>query len=227
MTTEQGEQTEPADVRDLVHWWTLKWWEFLPNAYRADRHINPEIGGYPMLRYMEGVGRIAGQVRDLTDAIWSGEFMNPATTPDSALSWLAQLMGTDETGRRMPTPELRQYLVDMSAEGRVAVGTKLHIQAVAKNFLTGDRRVAVVPSSKKLHSLILVVAEADMPDLDVEAFIGKVRASGVVPAGHEIVVSLAVSTWDDWEKAAGETWDDLEGRVKTWAESDALGVVLE
>lgn len=215
------------ETLDRIHPWTRSWWDFLPSVYRNDRVQNPEIGGYPMLRFMNGIGQIAGEVRDLTDAVWRGEFMNPATTPDHALSWLAQLMGTDERGRRMPNAELRQFLVDMSAEGRVAVGTKLHIQNVAKNFLTNDRRVAVVPSTQRRHSLILVVAENDMPGLNVPAFITKVRESGVVPAGHEIVVSLAVSTWDGWSEAAGVTWDDLESRVKTWSESDALGVVLE
>lgn len=215
------------DVLDQVHPWTKSWWDFLPAVYRNDRVQNPEIGGYPMLRFMEGIGRIAGEVRDLTDSVWKGDFMNPATTPDHALSWLAQLMGTDERGRRMPNDELRQFLIDMSAEGRVAVGTKLHIQAVAKNFLQNERRVAVVPSAQRLHCLILVVAENDMPDLDVPAFITKVRESGVVPAGHEIVVSLAVSTWDGWTEAAGVTWDDLEANVTTWSESDALGMILE
>lgn len=227
----EGEPNKSASYRvdtvDRVHPWTWSWWKFLPEAYRGDRYQNPEIGGYPMLRFMEGAGRIAGEVRDLTDRIFDGRFMNPATTPASALPWLAQLMGTDELGRQKPPEALRSFLVDMSAEGRVAVGTRAHIQHAAKTFLQGERRVVVVPSPENPHRLILLLAEADTPGLDIPAFMAKLRASGVVPAGHEIVVSLAVSTWDDWETAAGISWDDLAKKAKTWAESDALGVVLK
>ena len=182
---------------------------------------------FPLLRYMDGAGRIAGEVRDLVDALWSGEFMDPATTPASSLRWLAQLLGVGEGMRELTDAEVRQFLVDLAEQGRPATGTRSHIGNTVKQFLNGDRRVAVVPSKSRPHSLILILREDEVPNADLPALIAKVRATGVIPAGHELTASTAVPTWDQWEAAAGVTWDDREDAARTWSEADSLGVNIE
>lgn len=182
---------------------------------------------YPLLRYMEGIGRIAGEVRDLVDSLWGGQFMNPPTTPGSALPWLAQILGVDENARMMSEPNLRQYLVDLMDQGQTATGTRSHIANTAKQFLTGERRVSVVPSKSRQHSIILVVREDEVPGADLAALVAKVRSTGVMPAGHELTVSTAVPTWDEWTAAAGATWNERESAARTWSEADSLGVNIE
>lgn len=187
---------------------------------------------YPLLRFMEGPGQIAGQVRDLSDGLWSGEFMDPANTPDSALRWVAQLMGVSATTRNQSPAELRAYLVDLSVNGRPASGTRADIANAARKFLTGDKQTIMVTSPTKQHSLIMLVREDELPGADVDepaalaALVAGVRASGVVPAGHELTAQIAAPTWDQWESAAGATWDTRDAAAPTWTAADSLGVTI-
>lgn len=193
---------------------------------------NVEKQAYPLLRFMEGVGQIAGQVRDLSDGLWGGEFMDPRNTPDSALRWVAQLMGVSATIRNEPAADLRAYLVDLADNGRPASGTRADIANAARRYLTGDKQTIMIPSPTKQHSIIILVKADELPGADVDApaalldLAVKVRATGVVPAGHELVALIASPTWDQWETAAGATWADLEAAARTWTDSDSLGVTI-
>jgi hypothetical protein len=187
---------------------------------------------YPLLRFMDGPGQIAGTVRGLSDGLWSGEFMDPRNTPDSALRWVAQLMGVSATIRNQSPADLRAYLVDLADNGRPASGTRGDIANAARKYLTGDKQAIMIPSPTKQHSLIMLVREDELPGADVDqpaalaALVASVRATGVVPAGHELVALIAAPTWDQWETAAGMTWAELEAAAPTWTRADSLGVTI-
>ncbi|QKY79797.1 minor tail protein [Arthrobacter phage Bumble] len=218
-----------VETLDEVHPWTRSWWEGLPTAYRdADARQSPEVGGYPLLKWMEGIGSVAGEVREISDALWDGVYTDPGRVPDGApLRWLAQMLGAPAAQRTKTDLELRQYLIDLVGTGRAAVGTRRAVYEVSKYFLTGDRQVNVVPSATTPHRIVLLVRADEVPGGDLAALAAKVKASGAVPAGHDVLAQAVVSTWDSWSSAAGVSWDEREARVVTWNESDSLGVVIE
>lgn len=187
---------------------------------------------YPLLRYMEGIGQIAGQVRDMSDGLWSGEFLEPQNTPDVALRWVSQLMGISAKIRNQPSAELREYLVDLAVNGRPSSGTRRDITNAARKFLTGAKQATAVPSPTKQHSIVMLVREDELPGADVDAtaalaaLVAGVRSTGVMPAGHELTAQLSNPSWDDWEAAAGTTWADREAVARTWTEADSLGVTI-
>lgn len=187
---------------------------------------------YPLLRYMEGIGQVAGQVRDVSDGLWSGEFLEPQNTPDAALRWVAQLMGVSATIRNQSPADLRAYLVDLAENGRPASGTRRDMTNAARKFLIGAKQATVIPSPTKLHSLVMLVREDELPGADVDqpaalaALVASVRATGTVPAGHELTAQIASPTWDQWETAAGATWTTREAVARTWTEADSLGVTI-
>lgn len=188
---------------------------------------------YPLLRFMEGIGQTAGQVRDISDGLWGGEFLEPTNTPDSSLRWVAQMMGVSKTTRDLPVADLRAYLVDLAENGRPASGTRRDISNAARQFLTGTKSTVMVPHPSRLHALVMIVREDELPGADVDlpaalaTLVNGVRASGVVPAGHELVAQTAAPTWDQWETAAGATWTTREAAARNWTEADSLGVTIE
>jgi hypothetical protein len=131
-----------------VHEWTRRWWEMLPDAYQEiDATQSPEVGFFPLLRFMDGPGRIAGENRDLSDLMWSGDFATPALVPEPSLKWLAQMLGTPKAQRDIAPDALRAYLLDVVANGQPATGSKQNIVDAAKRFLVGaDRQAAVQPN---------------------------------------------------------------------------------
>lgn len=206
-----------------VHPWTLAWWSTLPHAYRdADAVQSPP---FPLLRWMDGIGRIAGEIRELSDSLWAGDLTDAERAPDAAVRWLAQMLGVDETQRARALPDLRNYLLDLNTTGRPAVGTRAAISEVARRYLTGDKQVGVMPSSTTPFTIVLLVRATEVPGGgDLAAFAETIKAAGVVPAGHNLIAVNAVPTWDEWEAAAGVTWDEVEGKARTWNDADALGV---
>jgi len=193
---------------------------------------NAFSANYPLMRYMEGIGQIAGQLRDVSDGLWDGEFLDPRNTPDAALRWVAQLMGISETIRNQPAADLRDHLIDLADNGRPASGTRGEIGNAARRYLTGTKQVAVVPSPTVPHRLVLLVSADELPGADVNLgdalgnLVGQVRKTGVVPAGHELKAQIATPTWDQWEAAAGATWTTRQNAARTWTEADSLGVTL-
>lgn len=216
------------DTIDLVHPWTRTWWDALPHAYKeADEAMNPELGGYPLLRWMNGVGQLAGEMRQLSDDLWAGKFTNPATAPNSALRWLAMMLGLSSQHRQQPDDVLRERLLTLTNVGRSSAGTRAMIAESAKAFLIPGAQARVEPSSTRPHVLIMYVRAYEVPDDNLPGLAAKVNAAGFVPAGHIVECKPVISTWDSWEDAAGETWAEKEENIKTWNESDSAGVVLE
>lgn len=210
-----------------VHPWSLRWWSSLPGAYRdADARQNG-TGYYPMLRWMDGIGRIGGEMRDLSDSLWAGDLTDVHKVPDDAVRWLAQMLGVGAAQRVLSTADLRAYLVELTTNGRPAVGTRAAIAEAARRFLTGDKQVGVVPSSTTPHTIVVLVRASEVPGGDLAALAANIRAAGVVPAGHNLTAVNAVPTWDTWLAAAGTTWDQVEGKARTWNDADSLGVNIQ
>lgn len=211
-----------------VHEWTKRWWESLPPAYQTvDAAQNPELGGFPLLRWLDGIGQIGGRMREISDGLYDGIYTNPHTTPDSALRWLAMMLGMSDSQRNQPPEQLRERLVTLTTVGRSAVGSRAMIGESAKPYLAPGAQVRVAPSSTRTHTIILYIRAFDIPDDDTERVKNEVRAAGFIPAGHAIDIVPVQSTWDLWEQTAGATWDEKEANIKTWNDSDSAGVVIE
>ncbi len=205
-----------------VHPWTQRWWESLPTQYqKADAAAD-----YPMRRWMDGIGRMGGEMRQVSDDLYGGLYTNPALVPDRAVQWLAQMMGVPERQRSGLPADVRNYLIDLTSSGRKAVGTRASILEVAKRFLTGAKQVAVGPSVSADHTIVILVRLDEVPGGNLATVGAGIVASGVIPAGHVVVVKAAAPTWDGWE-AGITTWDTKESQVPTWVQSDSRGVVLE
>ncbi|QIQ62844.1 minor tail protein [Arthrobacter phage JKerns] len=213
---------------DLLHSWTRKLWASLPNAYRmADAVQDPSIGYFPLLRWLNGVGALAGEMRDLSDAIWNNELTDVTKTPDAALRWIAQILGMSESQRAVSLTDLRAAVAELTAGGRPAIGTRRSIAEATKRFLTGEKQVTVVPSSVTPHTIVLLVRAAEVPGGNLVTLANNVRSTGVIPAGHNVVAQNAIATWDSFMAAAGATWNELDGKAGTWSQHDTIGVVLE
>lgn len=142
-----------------IHPYTLRWWESLPQAYRK---YDVKLG-YPLLRYMEGAGGTAGVIEDVSLDMFDGTIMDPATTPDGALRWLAMLLGLPAGQRAARNPELRQILMSLVENGRPPVGTRQGVAEAVKQFLVGDKQVFVVPTPGKPYVLTVLVRLDEVP----------------------------------------------------------------
>lgn len=211
-----------------THPWTQRLWESLPQAYQdVDALQNQELGGYPLLRWLDGIGQLGGKMRTISDNLYDGVYTNPATTPDHALPWLAMLLGMSDSQRRQPPALLRERLVTLTTVGRSAVGSRAMIGESAKPFLAPGAQVRVRPSDTRPHVIILYIRAFDIPDDNIARVLAEVREAGFIPAGHLLDIVPVQTTWDAWEAAAGATWAEKEANIKTWNDSDSAGVVLE
>lgn len=218
----------PANAPEGVSEWAARWWESLPSAYKLMDGQQAAGGGhYPLMRFLHGMGSIAGEMRQLSDDGWAGRLTNVDTAPDVSLKWLAQILGIPPAQRALPADSLREILRDFTTDGLPAIGTRKSIADAARRFLTGKKQVTVVPSSTREHTIVMLVVADEVPGGDLDALAAAVRAAGVVPAGHALLAVNAQATWDSWEAAAGVTWDEVEGKTRTWAAADSLGVVLD
>jgi len=206
--------------------WALSLWRSLPQVYqRLDATQNQELGGYPLLRYLNGPAGEAQRVREASDRWWSGEYTDPDVVPaGQMLRWLAQVMGVRTRG--VPEHQVRGILQDIREGGRRAVGTRELIAEAARRALTGDRQVSVVPSAQDPHRLMILVRADQLTTEGLAKVAAEVRAAGVVPAGHVLVPQAASASWDAWQAAAGATWDEVESRLVTWNDADSAGVQL-
>ncbi|ANU79643.1 hypothetical protein SEA_EDGARPOE_40 [Arthrobacter phage EdgarPoe] len=212
---------------DLIHWWTRMWYGRLPAAYQdIDAVIQPENGSYPLLRFMDGAGQVSGRIRDLSDLMRSGNFMDPTQTPDYAVRWLAQLMGVTAAQRALDVAALRTYMQDLVTSGRPAVGTTQSIVDATKRFLVGERQVTVVPSPTTAHTILVLVRTDEVPSGNLTTLVNQIRSTGVVPAGHNLVAQFATATWDSYEAAVGATWSAADANQPTWRAADSLGITL-
>lgn len=224
-----GEEPEPyfdGDTLDGPHGFTWDWWGRLPRHVRdADRAQGPI--SVPLLRFLDGIGHQAGRIQDQHDAMWSGAIFDPETTPDELLEWVAYLLGFTANRRDHPPGGLRESILDHIAGGTHQVGARQQIAATIRPYLNPGARVQVLASSSARHTLIIGVGPDDVPDQDYDRLTRQIRAAGVVPAGHALLVQNIRATWDQWEAAAGDTWEEKEANIVSWQDSDRAGVELQ
>lgn len=219
---------DPAslDPEDPVHEFTRDWWERLPRHVRdADRAQQPTP--FPLLRFLDGIGHQAGIIRDNNQTMWSGEILHPDTAPDGMLDWVAYLLGFTEAQRGHPPSVIRDAIRDHLSAGAHQVGTREHVAATIRPYLNPGGRVQVLASATAPNTLIIGVGPDDVPNQDYQRLTRRVRAAGVVPAGHALIVQNIRATWDQWEAAAGNTWEEKEANIRTWQDSDQAGVELQ
>ena len=104
---------------------------------------------YPLLRFMDGVGHQAGYLDDQLAHMWDGETFDPVTAPEQWLRFLGTIMGLPRTYMgRLTLPQLRSHLVAFAENGRPPIGSRRNIAEVAKQWLTGDKQVSVIPATQ-------------------------------------------------------------------------------
>lgn len=104
---------------------------------------------YPLLRFMDGVGHQAGFLDDQLAHMWDGDTFNPVTAPEQWLRFLGTIMGLPRTYMgRLTLAQLRSHLVAFAETGRPPIGSRRNIAEVAKQWLTGDKQVSVIPATQ-------------------------------------------------------------------------------
>lgn len=104
---------------------------------------------YPLLRFMDGVGHQAGFLDDQLAHMWDGDTFDPVTAPEQWLRFLGTIMGLPRTYMgRLTLPQLRSHLVAFVENGRPPIGSRRNIAEVAKQWLTGDKQVSVIPATQ-------------------------------------------------------------------------------
>ena len=183
---------------------------------------------YPLLRWMDGIGQLGGQYRQISDDLWDGVYTNPETCPESSLRWLAQLMGVHRNVYSLLQPDdLRLLLINTGRRGLQALGSREALAEIVRPYLTGDKICVARPHPAQEHTIIFQVRVSEVPGGDLDALAEKVRGSGVVPAGHLIQIVEGQVSWDDWQDAAGETWGSVEEAAPTWNAADTLGSIFQ
>ena len=104
---------------------------------------------YPLLRFMDGIGHQAGFLDDQLAHMWDGDTFNPVTAPEQWLRFLGTIMGLPRTYMgRLTLAQLRSHLVAFAENGRPPIGSRRNIAEVAKQWLTGDKQVSVIPATQ-------------------------------------------------------------------------------
>jgi phage tail-like protein len=202
-----------------VHPFTVRWWAGLPQTYRKyDGTLD-----YQLLRFMDGMGSVAGDVEDITFQMFDGTIMDPERTPDGALRWLSMLMGLPVAQRQGSPEALREVLVSLVENGRPPVGTRAGVAEAVKRFLTGDKQVYAVPTPGEPYVISVLVRLDEVPGADLAALKEKIMALGVIPAGHTVSILEAISIWEDWDNM---TWAQKDTAIKTWVDATSHGVQL-
>lgn len=190
---------------------------------------------YPLLRFMDGVGHQVGFLSDEVNAMHAGSWTDPVTAPESSLPFLASVFGIPQRYSNTLTPaQLRQYLVDLMEGRSPTPGSREHIAITARMWLTGTRDVSVQPAhtlpelavEDPVHTLVVTARANEVPGNDLAAFERFLNDSGVIPAGHRVLVREGTTTWDAWEAASGETWDTQAQVIRTWNDSESAGLDL-
>ena len=104
---------------------------------------------YPLLRFMDGVGHQAGYLDDQLAHMWDGDTFDPVSAPEQWLRFLGTIMGLPRTYMgRLSLAQLRSHLVAFAENGRPPIGSRRNIAEVAKQWLTGDKQVTVIPATQ-------------------------------------------------------------------------------
>lgn len=102
---------------------------------------------YPLLRFMDGIGHLAGFLDDELQHMWEGHTFDPVTAPNEWLRFLATMLGIPRRYlSQLTLGQLRSHLVAFMEQGRPPIGSRRAIAEIAKQWLTGDKQVTVIPA---------------------------------------------------------------------------------
>ena len=136
---------------------------------------------YPLLRFMDGIGHQIGFLRDEARHLWAGDTVNPVTAPDAWLPFLAAMLGLPQAYTGALTPaQLRSHLVAFMEQGRPPIGSRRAIAEVAKQWLTGDKQVTVLPANA-MPSWPSPEDRALLQDVTGNPAVGRVIVSAATP----------------------------------------------
>lgn len=112
---------------------TRRWWEDLPELYRAaDEERSEGDDGMPLLRFLSLLGDQAGELEQLVDRIlphlvegrWISELTDPGLADEAWLGWLAQLAAVQPPLGTGSAESYAQVILDFPTYGDVeALGT--------------------------------------------------------------------------------------------------------
>lgn len=191
---------------------------------------------YPLLRFLDGIGHQFGFLSDQVNAMHDGDWTDPLTAPEATLGFLAAVFGVPQRySVKLTRPQLRQYLIDLREGNTPTPGSRAHIAITARQWLTGTRDVSVAPAhtvtglqvEDPAHTLVVTARADEVPGNDLAAFERFLNDSGVIPAGHRVLVREGTTDWDSWETASGPTWNTQGQVIRNWNESESAGLILD
>lgn len=136
---------------------------------------------YPLLRFMDGIGHLAGFLDDELAHMWNGDTFNPVTAPNEWLRFLATMLGIPRRYlSQLTLGQLRAHLVAFMEQGRPPIGSRRAIAEIAKQWLTGDKQVTVIPA-QMMRGWSTVEDEALFAAIKGTAAKGRVLVSPTAP----------------------------------------------
>lgn len=192
-----------------VHEVTREWWESLGGALTGD----DEGLDWPLLRFLDGVGHLLGEVADLvrdTDAGpgWS-VLLDVDRAPANTLPYLAQFVGVRLPGG-LTEAQQRQRIKETDGWRRGSPGA---IKGAARQHLTGTQTVRLRERLDD-HAYRFRVRTYEVETPDQQAVEEALRAQK--PAGLTFVYEV-VSGWTWEEAAAAHTdWAEVAATYDDW-----------
>lgn len=210
------------------------YWRLPEHYLLADQRL-----GYPLYRWLAGIGAEAGKVEELVARIDyvtrndggaagdTSDLTDPVTADLRWLPWLAQLVGV--TLRDDLTDLERRDAVRFASSGWRA-GTKTAVAAAAKSELTGERRSRVYDHSSTARpqgslgtagpwDVLIVTRNSETPS--GAAVVQAVIRKDAKPAGVMLHHEAFEATWGDIHRTL-PTWGDWRG--KTWQQVQETGI---
>lgn len=136
---------------------------------------------YPLLRFMDGIGHLAGFLDDELEHMWEGHTFDPVTAPNEWLRFLATMLGIPRRYlSQLNFAQLRSHLVAFMEQGRPPIGSRRAIAEIAKQWLTGDKQVTVIPA-QMMRGWSTVEDEALLAAIKGTAAKGRVLVSPTAP----------------------------------------------
>lgn len=188
-----------------VDTFTRRLYDRLPEEYRdADEALGDNGGGYPLLRYLSGMGGRAGELEAILDT--APTLVDPELAAPAWLPWLAQLVGV------IPTPGVavaEQRVAIAGALGLSPAGSRETLAAVARRVLTPGTYVAIIPNLDGNPWRIGVVVADTGPDPDLDAILAAITDARAKPTGYELIASIYSASWDTLEAhyPTSDAWD--------------------
>lgn len=146
---------------------TRRWFDDLPEVYRAADEADPSVDGWPLLRYLSLLGDQADELSTLVDRFalhddgagdWTSDLSNPATADAAWLPWLAQMAGIGLDVGSGSAETFLQLLVDyptfaaLAADNVTFTEVRRHAERVPGGAGPDALRSALLDSTGARHA---------------------------------------------------------------------------